>query len=298
MNINKIPKILLVELENTGININSAMFQSKTPNEIMGIYANNKCVPFDMLRILAAMDLVIQAKDAGRYSTHPDNSAIVEFLLENGLTADKVQGIPTGKLMATLIGFTHREYTNWGEPLTKMASALRQAFAPFDEPQTQYLPCRDIAMLEINNNAVKFNFNAKTKVFEDEKSNSYSIQYLLSVESRTNTGFESIQLTISEVALLFSTLHKYTVNTDKNVLESPLQIAQREFSSIVLSKKINTSDNGQALQFYHNTKGDNRFIQLQGMDLCMLKGKALEILKRSMGMTTSEVFLMLELPTR
>lgn len=296
MNINKIPKNLLVELENTGININSTMFQSKTPNEIMVIYANNKCVPFDMLRILAAMDLIIQAKDAGRYSTHPDNTAIVEFLLENGLTADKAMGIPTGELMGTLIGFTHREYTNWGKPLTKMASALRQAFAPFDEPQTQYLPCRDIAMLEINNNAVKFNFNAKTKIFEDEKSNSYSIQYLLSVESRTNTGFKSTQLNISEVALLFSTLHGFSQDPDQLTAGSQIHIAQRESSGIVLTRKAD--NNGQALQLYHNNKGDNRFIQIQSMDLCMLKAKTLEILKRSMGMTTSEVFLMLGLPTR
>lgn len=297
MNINKIPKNLLLELEGAGIN--SALIQSKTPNEIMGIYATNKGVPFNMSLILGAMDMIISTKDTGRYSNHPNKKTIVDFLESHGLTADKAQGISTGELMATLIGFTDREYINWGKPLTQMASSLRQAFSPFDEPQTQYFPCRDISMLEINNNAVKFNFNAKAKVYEDEKSNSYSIQYLLSVESRTNTGFASIQLTISEVALLFTMLHKYTVDLETDILKNPIHIAQRESSSIVLSNKAN-EHHGQALQFYHNTKGkgDNRFIQLQGMDLCMLKGKALEILKRSMGMTTSEVFLMLGLPTR
>lgn len=90
----------------------------------------------------------------------------------------------------------------------------------FDEPQTRYVPCCEISMLEINNNAVKFNFNVKTKVYEDEKSNRYRIQYLLSVQSLTNTGFESIQLTVSEVALLFTTLHTYTIDPNIKCLEA------------------------------------------------------------------------------
>lgn len=283
MNINKIPKSILAELENSGLN--GQLLAQHSPNQIMSMYANNKQVPFDMPLILDAFDLIVAAKNASTYPPLPNKEKAIDFLMSQGLTPETTKNMDKGALVGELISATHPEYKAWGKPLTKVLIALRQAFMPYEEPATVYAPCRDISALEINNNAVMFNFNGKTKTYEDEKSSAYSKQYLLSVESRSARGFKSMQLSMTEAASLLMVLHKALISSDQeSEKRSQAPIAQRENASIVV-----VYGEGKDTQLFHNTPGDNRFVALKGMDAKMLYAKCLELLKVSTNLSGGEL---------
>ncbi|MGO3346681.1 MAG: hypothetical protein ACTIM4_15940 [Marinomonas sp.] len=283
MNINKIPKSILAELEQSGLN--GQLLAQHSPNQILIIYANNKRVPFDMSLILDAFDLILATKNATTYPQLPNKEKAIDFLMAQGLTPETTKSMDKGTLMGALISATHPEYQTWGKPLTKILGALRQAFLPYEESATVYAPCREISSLEINNNAVKFNFNSKTKTYEDEKSSAYSKQYLLSVESRSARGFKSMQLSMTEVATLLMAIHKANSGSNtENSQRSQVPIAQRESTSIVV-----VYGQDKDAQLFHNTADDNRFVALKEMDAKMLYAKCLELLKLSTNLSGGEL---------
>ncbi|MBR7890289.1 hypothetical protein J9B83_15450 [Marinomonas sp. A79] len=283
MNISRIPKPILLELEKTGIN--KRAFETNTPDQLFSMYTINKGVPFDASRLVVLFDYVQDAKMTGQYRKGPNYDSIFNVIDTSGLSCESMVCKTDEEVMASLIAITHKEYAAWGTALCKILHCLRAAFTPYIEAKESYKPCRDVSTFEINNNAVMFNFNAKIKEYDDPKSDTYSRQYLMSVESRSNQGFKSIQLSASEIATLYMVLDsaiKHTLITEKNY------IAQRESTSVVIA-----FHEGKGLQIYHNTKEGNRFAGLKGADVMMLKAKCLQILKLSLGMSGAEVVNML-----